>query len=80
MEEIKERIEGLINEHWHFIKDVEFKALKEEILELDKFINNKETTESNIQLIFEEIIPHIEEIKECLFKISILEEIKRTWD
>lgn len=77
MEEIRERIEGLINEHWHSIKDVEFKALKEEILELDKFINNKEDSESDIQLIYEEIIPHIENVKEYLFRISILEELKK---
>jgi len=74
MEE-REIIEGLINEYWHSIKDVDFKALKEEVMELDKFINEGDTSESNIQLIYEEIIPHIEMIKEHLFRISALESV-----
>jgi len=70
-------IDVLIKENWDFIENVEFKALKERITELDKFINGKETSESDIQLIYEEIIPHIENIKECLFKITALEDLKK---
>lgn len=86
MEEIREIIEGLIKEEWDSTK-VEFKELKEQIMELDKFINNKEDSESDIQLIYEELIPliyeelipHIENIKESLFKISVLEKIREEW-
>ena len=78
MEEIGEIIEGLIKEEWDSTK-VEFKELKEQIMELDKFINNKEDSESNIQLIYEEIIPHIENIKESLFKISVMDKISGEW-
>ena len=78
MEEIRAIIEGLTKEEWDSTK-VEFKELKEQIMELDKFINNKEDSESDIQLIYEEIIPHIENIKESLFKISVLEKIKGKW-
>lgn len=78
MEEIREIIEGLIKEEWDYTK-VEFKELKEQIMELNKFINNKEDSESDIQLIYEELIPHIETIKESLFKISVLEKIREEW-
>ena len=78
MEEIGEITEGLIKEEWDSTK-VEFKELKEQIRELDKFINNKEDSESNIQLIYEEIIPHIENIKESLFKISVMDKISGEW-
>ena len=78
MEEIREIIEGLIKEEWDSTK-VEFKELKEQIMELDKFINNKEDSESDIQLIYEEIIPHIENIKESLFKISVMDKISGEW-
>ena len=74
---MEDTIDVLIKENWDFIKNVEFKALKEQITELDKFINDKETSESDIQLIYEEIIPHIENMKECLFKITALEELKK---
>ena len=74
---MEDTIDVLIKENWDFIKNVEFKALKEQITELDKFINDKETSESDIQLIYEEIIPHLENIKECLFKITALEELKK---
>ena len=74
---MEDTIDVLIKENWDFIKNVEFKPLKEQITKLDKFINNKETSESDIQLIYEEIIPHIENIKECLFKITALEELKK---
>ena len=76
---MEDTIDVLIKENWDFIKNVEFKALKEQITELDKFINDKETSESDIQLIYEEIIPHIENIKESLFKISVLEKIREEW-
>ena len=36
-------------------------------------------SESDIQLIYEEIIPHVEIIKESLFKISVLEKIREKW-
>lgn len=74
---MEDTIDVLIKENWDFIKNVEFKELKVQITELDIFINGKETSESDIQLIYEEIIPHIENIKECLFKITALEELKK---
>ena len=70
MGEIREIIEGLIKENRGSL-DVEFKVLS--------LLFYKYNSESDIQLIYEEIIPHIEAIKEYLFKISVLDKIAEEW-
>ena len=85
MEEIREIIEGLIKEHWDSIKE-EFKELKGGMVHFmfdgvvpKGHVDLENPSESDIQLIYEEIIPHVEIIKESLFKISVLEKIREKW-